>query len=486
MMQFTLFTIIKKNLRIFFRSKASSISIILIPLLIILLAGFAFNSSGLSNIQIGVHSNSTDNFEENIIKEFEKNNFAIENYPTENDCIDSVKLSKSQLCVSFQGSDNIIFNVDDSRVNLADLLINSVQSSANIEASNIGGILVQNLINTIEEIKISLTSKKDNLEKTLDLTKKNRDFMSDIVILNDDIDLTIIHLENGQNTVNNSNTENKIKESIVILEKIKESNTELSKKISSVEDRESEIIGNIERNIDELEKIIQDLNKGNIISVEKIISPFDINIVPINSNSKKRDNLLPTLLSLIALFGATLLSSTFVMKEKKSRAYFRNFMTPVKDITFIIGTYFTCLIILLLQFLIIFLGIEFILKTSIFSMPLELISALLISFTVFIFIGMFLGYLFRSEETIIFASVIFSIILMFLSNTILPLENISSELMKFAALNPLVISDSLLKKIILFGIGFDNLYNEFIIMGIFSAAFILLTYIFKRSTRRLS
>jgi len=484
-MYFTLCSIIKKNLKIFFRSKISSISVILIPLVIILFAGVAFNSTDLSNVQIGIHSNINDNLEGNIIKEFEKHNFTIEYYPTKEDCIDSVKLSESQLCVSFIESDEIIFHVDDSRVNIADLLINNVKSSANIEASNRGGILAQNLIDTIEKTKRDLPSKISNLEDTLKLAETNKDFLGSIKILNTEVDAAIKQLEDGQETVNNTNTKNKIKEAVIELGKIKSNNDDLSSNISSAKIKESEIIESLKSNINELENVVQDLGKEGMISAKKIISPFDIHVQPINSGSKKRDQLIPSLLSLIALFGATLLSSTFVMKAKKSRAYFRNFITPVKDITFLLGTYFTCLIILLIQFLIVFGGLWFILKINIFTMPLELLSALLASLTVFILIGMFLGYLFRSEETIIFSSVIFSAILMFFSNTILPLENISKNLMKFASLNPLVISDSMLKKIILFNIGFENLTNEFIVMGIFSLIFLVLTYIFRRTTRRI-
>ena len=159
-------------------------------------------------------------------------------------------------------------------------------------------------------------------------------------------------------------------------------------------------------------------------------------------------------------------------------------MTPTKDFTFILGTLITCVIILAIQFGLIFLGIKYILKINIFSMPLELFTILLLSFTSFIFIGMFIGYLFKTEETIIFASMIIATILMVFSNTIIPIENISSNLQRIASLNPVIILEQAMKKIILFNLTFKNLYKEMIILGSTTVIFMGLTYLFRRLTRR--
>ena len=56
-----------KNLKMFFRSKFSAAAVVLIPLFIIMFAGFAFNSSGLSNVQVGVYSESYTNFTNGVM-----------------------------------------------------------------------------------------------------------------------------------------------------------------------------------------------------------------------------------------------------------------------------------------------------------------------------------------------------------------------------------------------------------------------------------
>jgi len=65
-----------------------------------------------------------------------------------------------------------------------------------------------------------------------------------------------------------------------------------------------------------LDEIIISLENGNSLSSEEIASPVNIEINSLNVSSSNRDYLLPTLLTLIALFGGILLSSTLVLKEE--------------------------------------------------------------------------------------------------------------------------------------------------------------------------
>jgi ABC-type multidrug transport system permease subunit len=222
-----------------------------------------------------------------------------------------------------------------------------------------------------------------------------------------------------------------------------------------------------------------------IKNVEKIVSPIKTEVVPINPNSKNRDYLLPNLLALISMFGAILLASTFVLKNKKTRAFFRNFVTPTHGILFILSMYLASVLIIAIQFGLIFLGIKFVLGMSAFVISWQLIASLFLIWSVFIFIGMFIGYAFRSEETIIFASMIIGSVFMFFSSTILPIENISSAFLKYAMVNPLVVAQSALKKILLFGLSFGSLVNEFLILGAFIAVFFVLSGMFRNMTKRI-
>jgi len=67
------------------------------------------------------------------------------------------------------------------------------------------------------------------------------------------------------------------------------------------------------------------------------------------------------------MFVSILLATTFVMMEKHSPAYFRNFITPIHDFWLIMTTYFTNMFIVLLQiFIIIGISVAFF-NTDIFK-----------------------------------------------------------------------------------------------------------------------
>ena len=76
-------------------------------------------------------------------------------------------------------------------------------------------------------------------------------------------------------------------------------------------------------------------------------------------------------------------------------------------------------------------------------------------------------------------------IFLFFSNTILPIENVSQNLMKFSFLNPLVLLDSALKKTILFQFSFSSISSELIALGEFFIVFALLAYFARIITKRM-
>jgi ABC-type multidrug transport system permease subunit len=489
----SLYELVRKDLKMFFRSKVSSVFVILIPFLIILLAGFAFNSSNLSNVQVGVYSNSYDEVMENIILNFDAGGFNSIKYSSDLECIDSVKSGDSQICVIFpedlsseSSIGEIVFYVDYSRSNLADTLVNDVESSVSNESSSIGLVIINDLIDALEVVKRDLPETKEKVNDALNNAKSNVESTSNFINPTENVGGIIVQLGVLKESIeaNNTNAQNKVDEIVVLLGEVNTQGEQLSSDLNSNVEKQGEIVNSLNLVLEKINVLLISLNSNEIQSAEKIISPVKTRIEPINPESKSRDYLIPTLLSLIAMFGSILLASTFVLKSKKTRAFFRNFMTPTKSILFIISTYLTCLIVLLVQFIFVFIGIKFILKMNIFSMPLELLVVLFLSLTVFIFIGMFIGYLFRSEETIIFASMIIATLFMFFSNAILPLENISSGLMKFAMFNPLVVSSLAFKKVVLFGLNFSAIGTELFVLAGFFVVFFGLTWLFRRMNRR--
>ena len=484
----SLFSIVNKDLKIFTRPKFPAFIIILAPVLIILLAGLLFNSSGLSGVIVAVYSDSYTDLTEDILKEFEGQNFAINKFSSQQECIDSVKLSKTQICVIFPddlyetgSSENVVFYVDQSRINLAYSLVNEVESKVSSKASNLGVALAQDLIDTLESAKNILPQQKTEISDSItNLNQINE--KASTTFSSSDIDNILNYLNDAKDLLNDSEAGDDITAAIKLLESVK---VQVSDDLNNIENQSEEAILILKGVSSDLDVLINSISEINVLEAEKIVSPIKTKVEPISIDSKNRDYLIPTIIALIALFGGVLLSSTLVLKEKKTKAYFRNFLTPTWDFTFIFGSYLTCLLILSLQFLLIFAGIRWILKMPILDVLPNVVLVLFVSLSGFIFLGMFIGYLFRSEETTIFASVLTASVLMFFSNTILPIETISGSFNKFAMFNPLVVSEIALKKVILFDFNVFTILPELYILGGFLLVFVTLTYIGRKVTKRM-
>ena len=485
----SLFTLVEKNLKVFFRSKISSSIIILMPFLIVLFAGYGFGSNNLSGISIATYSNSYSNVSENILSGFEKQGFLIKKQNSLEDCVNSVKISKTQICISFpenlsqEGNKaNIIFYVDYSRMNLAYNLINILNKQVSFNAKNVGVVRAQDLINTLNSLKSTLKKEKSKADLLPENFKEAENLGNSIESPVENIDSILADLEKLDSSLNSSED---LESSISDLNSVKSKVSNNFENLEKLTSKNKELKSQFNDVLIDLGSSVDSLNSFKIVSAENIVSPFNISLESITPSNKKREYLIPIIISLISLFAGILISSTLVLKNKKTRAYFRNFVTPTSDFTFVFSIYLTCLIILFLQFLFVFAGIYFIFKMNFFALPLEMISILILGLSAFISIGMFLGYVFRSEETIIFSSILVASILMFFSNIILPLENISPKLLKFASFNPLVLLENSLNKIYLFGLGFNFIWLEAILLGSVFLFFGILTYFMRKMTKRI-
>jgi len=121
----------------------------------------AFNSSNISDVTISTYSDSYTNLTEEILLDFEKNYTILRSNSVE-ECIDSVKLTNSQICIVFpndlssEGSEeDVVFHIDYSRINLAYNLLHEIEGKIDREASDLGAVLVQNLIDSLNKAIIT-------------------------------------------------------------------------------------------------------------------------------------------------------------------------------------------------------------------------------------------------------------------------------------------------------------------------------------------
>ena len=88
---------------------------------------------------------------------------------------------------------------------------------------------------------------------------------------------------------------------------------------------------------------------------------------------------------------------------------------------------------------------------------------------------MLIAYLFRAEQTITLVTISFGSLLLFLSDIILPIESMPMFIQNIVRYNPFLVSEQLIKRIILFGAEFSSLIPDILyLVGLSVVIFILI------------
>jgi len=498
MMEGSLGPIISKNFKILWRSKISAIAIVIIPLIVVLLVGIAFSSSSFSSIQVGAYSGDYNNLSQSSLNTIQEKGYDIKKYSSEQLCEKSVKDGETKICIVFPANLSIDTNesikiyADKSRTDIAYYLINSIQSQISKEASGVGQLEIQKLISVLNEAKQTISSQKENISELNDELSSLEESAS--AISSQDFDATSLlnNIEDVNESVEDSGLNGTALEDVQDeLEDVKrnaldvnDSFNVLSQNSGDLSEEISETKESLEEVEEKLNTLAEKLNSTEIAEAEKIVNPLNTEIKPLKPNSSNWEYLFPKFIFVVILFCGIILASALVVRERKTGALFRNSIASTNDFTFIMGIFITCLIILFLQLSIVLTGVHFIIGTSLNTMVGELALAILVSSSIFIFLGMLIGYAFKSEETTMIVSISLIALFLFFSNAIFPIEAISGNLKNVIQYNPAAISNTLFRKIILFKYTIASVVNEFLILAGSLVVSLFLTLFVKKMSRR--
>ncbi len=485
-----LYSIIKKNLKLVLRSKSSALIVILGPLLISILVGAAFNTTNLYGIKVGVYSSSYSSLSESILQEISNKQFLVTKIDSQDACINSLKNGEIHVCAVFPAnleagsSDSVTFYVDNSRVNLVYALIDAISEGFSIRSEQVSLELTKVILDVLDRTNNEISGKAGTVDSLVANNQKVNDQISKTVQELNKIDVSMISIDFKaiQDKINEIATANNLSTSVFnpvkdLIENARNQTIEANSKLTNITNARDFAIGDladtqnsVSSNVEginsikvSIEQVKSDIASIKITNAEKIVSPIGMKIENVQTNKTYLNYLFPTLVVLMILFVSVLLSSTMVIREKLSSAYFRNFITPVNGLWFIIGNYLSSIILISLQLLILFGVVVYFVKGSLSIVSLVLILLLISS--VFIFLGMIVGYLFKSEETATLGAISISSLLLLFSNTVLPLE-VLSKIKDVALYNPFVLAESALKKIILFSSNLSSVKTTiFILLG---------------------
>lgn len=495
--------IIKKNIRLLIRSKGSALIILVGPLALILLISLAFNTSSLYDIKIGAYSESYSELSNDLIDKLNQDEFKVTKIDSQERCINSIKTNDLHVCMVFpkdlalNTEGNLEIYVDKTRVNIVWLILNSISSKISTKSTELSTALTNTLLSSLDNTQTKLTEDSPKIiqisASLSDIKTKVNDLYSDLNSLDLGSNITQIKNEvsNIQSETNLSSetfsTLNSLVDSLeanyeIISSITQESTSSLSSIKSDVEEDIIEVSA-INENIN---AIIDDINKIEIKEVTKIVSPISTEIKPITSEEATHLNYtFPTLLVLVLLFAGLLIGSTTVIEEKSSKAYFRNFITPTNEATQLSGNYLSNLIIIIIQLIIIFIVMLYITDIAMSKEVLtNVIIALLLISSVFIFLGMLIGYLFKTGETSNIAAITLACILLFFSNTILPIETLPTAIRSIVNFNPFIIGEKVLKELLIFNSSLNTIATSlYYLLGLLFVL-VVLTYLSRQLTKR--
>ena len=144
------------------------------------------------------------------------------------------------------------------------------------------------------------------------------------------------------------------------------------------------------------------------------------------------------------------------------------------------GTFLTNILIVAIQLAILFIVIGAFFQRDVITTLANASFLLLLIATIFIFIGMIIGYIFNSEETAMLGAIAVGSIFLIFSNTILPIESIPATLRQIFQFNPFILSEGILKKVIIFKVGLGSLTTDlYLLLGYIVVLFVLLVVIEK-------
>ncbi|MBN1501998.1 ABC transporter permease [Candidatus Woesearchaeota archaeon] len=259
------------------------------------------------------------------------------------------------------------------------------------------------------------------------------------------------------------------------LENVKSVNTNVLPKIADIKEKSEQIKEKSDSIESSLSSVISKIDEIEVTSAESITSPILTTIMPVTRERTNLSYMFPSLLIMLIMFIGLILPAILIIIEKSSKAYFRIFTTPTNRVIFDFSYYLTSLILLFVQIAIILLVSEYYFELQLFAQwQLSMIILLLIS-TFFIIMGMFIGYIFNTEEMATLAAVSIAALFLLTSGLIFPLESMPKYIIEKAMYNPFLVGSELFKRSILFGTSFSGMQRNILLLFGYTA--VLLTTI---------
>lgn len=257
--------IILKNLRRLMYSKVSALIVLLGPLLLMLIIGVAFNSSGLFGIKIGVYADQYTNVSNQIIEGITARDFSVAKMDNLENCVDSVKQGSNHLCMVFgnasKGQKKVQFHVDYSKLNLVYTLLNMLSYELQDQNMQISMGLTQDLLNTLKQTSSTIQENSDIISElktnAQDMGYKVTNIQENVEGIEMGVDLSSVDTQQAKTDLKQTQTEMKSSRNSMI-NKINKYESELNS-VSDDAQSLSESLQKLKKDSDAIENNLTDV-----------------------------------------------------------------------------------------------------------------------------------------------------------------------------------------------------------------------------------
>jgi len=375
---------------------------------------------------------------------------------------------KLDISVDFSGLDiasskddviNVSLLITDINSKMANLSARSASMLEHVESAAAHIQSATNESSIVSESRI-IDNMADNISSAVDSTAELID--SDVLNATE----KIVAINAAFNDIDNKLTETKSR-----MNDVKKNRDALLPQFDVISDEIDAMASDIDSMKGMLDEALQKIAAIKGRSAESIASPITTKIEPVATQKTHFNSLFPTLLVLVIMITGVLLSSTLMIVEKRSKAFLRNNLTPTSYMTFNISAYCTSLIVIFIQ-LVMFVSVSaFFFETEVIASIWLLVLIAFLTATVFICLGMLVGFLFKTEETVTLAAITLATVFLLFSSAVIPLESLPAYLKSIALLNPFVISELAFRQTMIFQLGFMKVVGSVLLL--FGYSFII-------------
>ncbi|MBI4016157.1 MAG: ABC transporter permease [Candidatus Aenigmarchaeota archaeon] len=204
--------IFQKNIRLLLRARASALVVLLGPLLLIFLAGLAFDNTNTYAVKVGTYSHAYNDLSNSFIDRLADSKFLVTRFDNSDDCTGGIKKGTVHTCLVFSPdfelnnnkSNEITFFVDYSKLNLVWTVLNAMTSKISTRNQELSRNLTARVLSALELSKKTISGRRASMTKLVNSNDAASKLVADIKVRVNELDLAFNATEVGLTDLSNN------------------------------------------------------------------------------------------------------------------------------------------------------------------------------------------------------------------------------------------------------------------------------------------